>query len=311
MMKAARTFTGMVLVCLGIAGGSHAGSSDPGASPLARTDFGPVPAAAGAAKAALGFVDAFVNPGGATELFYAGQGGAEVIEDVHADLGGPYTQVSFEVYEPTAASTFDAEVWIYDNPFGADNDRIVLAGPFAATGLASGRQLVAIDLAVPVAGGPDLWIGVRFTSPTAGLLINETPTVGTSHDLYAEGGRLYWFGGSPVANFAISLRKGTAVSDVPSREPATNLVRATPNPFNPRTRIEYTVPNDSPVSLTVFNVRGQAVRHLLVTAERPAGVYGEFWNGRDDSGAECVSGVYLLRFQAGPVVATNSVVLVR
>jgi hypothetical protein len=66
-----------------------------------------------------------------------------------------------------------------------------------------------------------------------------------------------------------------------------------PNPFNLETSIEYALPEQGQVRLTVYNVRGQQVR-LLVDENQPAGFKRVLWNGRDDFGHEVGSGVYLI-----------------
>jgi len=73
---------------------------------------------------------------------------------------------------------------------------------------------------------------------------------------------------------------------------------ASPNPFNPCTDIEYTIPEDSDVKLTVYDVRGYKVRSL-VSGKVSAGMYKVNWNGRDDHGRSLASGVYITQLVAG------------
>ncbi len=69
----------------------------------------------------------------------------------------------------------------------------------------------------------------------------------------------------------------------------------TPNPFNPMTSIQFTVPaNAGPVELAVYNVNGQVVRRL-VDGEIEAGPHSVVWNGRDDSGRGVATGIYFAR----------------
>jgi len=76
-----------------------------------------------------------------------------------------------------------------------------------------------------------------------------------------------------------------------------------PNPFNPKTAISYQLSPTgqaaaSRVELAVYNLLGQKVR-TLVQARQPAGRYEVTWDGRDDTGREVGSGVYIYRLRAG------------
>jgi len=73
-----------------------------------------------------------------------------------------------------------------------------------------------------------------------------------------------------------------------------------PNPFNPRTRIDFSLPRPGPVDLKIYDVRGQCVRTLRAGV-MPAGRHQAFWRGEDDRGERVGSGVYLyvLRTEAG------------
>jgi parallel beta-helix repeat protein len=72
-----------------------------------------------------------------------------------------------------------------------------------------------------------------------------------------------------------------------------------PNPFNPKTAIEYVVPEGSgKVRLAVYDLAGRLVR-TLVDGERAAGRQVAVWDGRDDRGRELGSGVYFYRLEIG------------
>jgi len=70
-----------------------------------------------------------------------------------------------------------------------------------------------------------------------------------------------------------------------------------PNPFNPSTSIEFSIPIDSDVTLTIYNLLGQAVTEL-VNEEINSGNYSAVWNGEDQNGTKVSSGVYLYKMQA-------------
>lgn len=83
-----------------------------------------------------------------------------------------------------------------------------------------------------------------------------------------------------------------------------------PNPFNPVTTIEYSVPSRTDVTIEIFNVLGQRVR-TLVNEVKSAGSYRIEWAGTDDVGKSVSTGVYLYRFQAGDVVQTKKMLLIK
>jgi flagellar hook assembly protein FlgD len=59
--------------------------------------------------------------------------------------------------------------------------------------------------------------------------------------------------------------------------------------------IAYSIPpssDDAVATLTIYNVLGQSVR-TLVESRVSCGTYTAIWDGRDASGREVASGVYL------------------
>lgn len=65
-----------------------------------------------------------------------------------------------------------------------------------------------------------------------------------------------------------------------------------PNPFNPNTIIEYDLPEDSHVTLTIFNTLGQVIK-VLHQGEQPSGKYQISWNGTNSSGQFVAAGIYV------------------
>ncbi|MBN2460882.1 MAG: T9SS type A sorting domain-containing protein [Candidatus Cloacimonetes bacterium] len=64
-----------------------------------------------------------------------------------------------------------------------------------------------------------------------------------------------------------------------------------PNPFNPSTMITFSIPEDSKVELSIFNLKGQLVR-TLIDYSMPAGGYSALWNGDNEIGLPVNSGIY-------------------
>jgi flagellar hook assembly protein FlgD len=70
-----------------------------------------------------------------------------------------------------------------------------------------------------------------------------------------------------------------------------------PNPFNPSTTIEFGIQSQSRVTLRIFNVLGQQVAELTDARYEP-GIYKMHWNGKNQSGAQVSSGVYIYQLDA-------------
>jgi hypothetical protein len=71
-----------------------------------------------------------------------------------------------------------------------------------------------------------------------------------------------------------------------------------PNPFNPSTAISYEVPEQSNVSVSIYNIAGVLVRTLSSHSQYAAGKYSRRWNGTNDEGTSVASGIYLVRMSA-------------
>ncbi len=84
-----------------------------------------------------------------------------------------------------------------------------------------------------------------------------------------------------------------------------NLAQNFPNPFNPTTVIEFSLPNLGYVSLVVFNSLGQQVQ-TIIAQEIAAGRYRAQWNA-----VNAASGVYFYQLRAGEFVETKKLMLIR
>ncbi len=103
-----------------------------------------------------------------------------------------------------------------------------------------------------------------------------------------------------VEDYQIVVSSGTDVPEetdsraIPSMF---SLSQNFPNPFNPETTIEYQLPHQAQVTLTIYDIHGQEIR-TLATGIKPAGYHSVTWDGRDTSGRQVATGVYLYRINA-------------
>jgi len=100
-------------------------------------------------------------------------------------------------------------------------------------------------------------------------------------------------------------------SNVPSLvkdEP--RLLPNVPNPFNPSTSINYELPADSHVRLSVYDLSGRLVR-VLTDTPMTAGRHSVRWDGRDVQGQSSASGIYFVRMNAGGKTGLRKITLVQ
>jgi plastocyanin len=93
--------------------------------------------------------------------------------------------------------------------------------------------------------------------------------------------------------------------NLPSVPDRIELSQNYPNPFNAQTVIAYSLPSDSHVKITVYNLLGQSVE-TLVDADESAGDHRVTWNADD-----VPTGVYFYRIDAAEFTATRKMLLAK
>ena len=89
-----------------------------------------------------------------------------------------------------------------------------------------------------------------------------------------------------------------------------SLDQNAPNPFNPDTRIRYSVPKSAQVHLVIYNLLGRKVR-TLVDQVQTAGTYEVIWNGLNVQGQSVSSGIYLYRITSGDFQENKKMTLLK
>lgn len=82
-----------------------------------------------------------------------------------------------------------------------------------------------------------------------------------------------------------------------------------PNPFNPATRISFSLDKPTDVFVSIYNVLGQRIR-VIDDGYREPGYHTVVWDGHDDYGMSCAAGVYLYRLNAGGRTLTSRMLMV-
>ncbi len=111
---------------------------------------------------------------------------------------------------------------------------------------------------------------------------------------------------------AYDLATATGVASSGESVPVSaTLLSNRPNPFNPFTVIDYTLPGRSAVTLRVYDVAGRRVKELVRTEEQAAGTHTVTWDGVDDAGRAAPSGVYFYRLETDGYDETKRMTLIR
>lgn len=118
---------------------------------------------------------------------------------------------------------------------------------------------------------------------------------------------LGWAVGHPSTIYKTTNGGVVTVDETPPGSPDRFTLRQNyPNPFNPATTIQYGLPYNSRVRLTIYNILGQEVK-TLIDESQSARYHSVQWDGTNKKGAPVTSGIYFYRIEAtGPTEAKST-----
>ncbi|MDZ7625186.1 MAG: T9SS type A sorting domain-containing protein [Ignavibacteriaceae bacterium] len=96
-----------------------------------------------------------------------------------------------------------------------------------------------------------------------------------------------------------------SVKEIPGNPQVYSLEQNFPNPFNPSTKIRFSVPEQGLVTLKVFNLLGEEVA-TLINYELTTGTYEA-----DFKGTEISSGIYFYTLTAENFISTKKMILLK
>ncbi len=142
-----------------------------------------------------------------------------------------------------------------------------------------------------LAGTPWIQLGFRLRDEKAsgqGILDGSPLSIGyNTEGIYFDNVGVF---------YVYTIAGAEAIGGVPAGNKVA-IRRAYPNPFNPSTTIEFSVPKQGPAVVRIVDLRGRQVA-TLVDGSMPAGEYRVRWDGRDGSGRDVSSGVYFAMIQS-------------
>jgi len=84
-----------------------------------------------------------------------------------------------------------------------------------------------------------------------------------------------------------------------------------PNPFNPCTTIQFSTPEVTENSeISIYNIKGQRIRELKIENVK-CKINSVVWDGRDSSGKQVSSGVFLYKISTKNETATGKVLMLK
>ena len=89
-----------------------------------------------------------------------------------------------------------------------------------------------------------------------------------------------------------------------------SLYQNFPNPFNPQTTIQFSIPNQSNVALEIYDIAGKKVK-TLINERLDTGFYTINWDGKNEYGENVSSGIYFYILKAGNFKETRKMLLNR
>ena len=210
----------------------------------------------------------------------------------------------------------------FDFTIQKDNGGIpgdVIAGPYRVFD-STPAQVGTVIKNVPGIDPPeitqgDFWVVINWLEATPGA-----PGIGADTDAPIDNRSMYYLTSSGWVSIpGIDIMVTAYVSDQPVGVEGENngdlpltfdLKQNYPNPFNPTTIITYQIPQSELVSLEIYNALGEKIR-TLVNQVQETGYYQIEWDGKNNSGNQLSSGIYLYRITSGNYVKVMKMVLLR
>ncbi|MCF7824553.1 MAG: T9SS type A sorting domain-containing protein [Candidatus Marinimicrobia bacterium] len=166
-----------------------------------------------------------------------------------------------------------------------------------------------ITVSAAITGGTKLTIEEGGNS-TIVMIWNSTGintaslTVGSSWSFTGVGSQ-YSTDFQLLVGYEDDIKTATSVDHVSMNPHDFSLAPAFPNPFNPSTKLSWSLPEQNAFTIKAFNLQGREVA-IIAAGNLPAGQYTSEWNASNLS-----SGLYIIQLQAGEHQAMQKVLLVK
>jgi len=111
-------------------------------------------------------------------------------------------------------------------------------------------------------------------------------------------------------NVIVSIKKSDNATFIDNQKER-HVIKSYPNPFNTRTRIDFTVLRRANINLSVYNMSGQLIK-VLVNENKNTGDYNVYWDATDSEGGNVENGMYLYKYNVnGNIVDSHRMVYIK
>ncbi len=158
----------------------------------------------------------------------------------------------------------------------------------------------------------DLFIAISLNKKVS----NDSPEFMATPFSTAHNGRAWYCWADPRAN-GINIYANNTIylaTDIDDNEPniptGFELIQNYPNPFNPSTEISFRLPENSFVTISVFNMLGQHVK-TLVESDLNAGLHTVTWDATNQYNNRVASGIYCYKMETEKFAEMKKMMLLK
>lgn len=120
----------------------------------------------------------------------------------------------------------------------------------------------------------------------------------------------------PIGKTSVQRKNSAATDDNNKPSPSQSAPRQLqlnqnyPNPFNGEATISYELQKKSPIRVLIYSTQGTQIRSL-VNSVQTAGHHEILWDGNNDQGQKCSSGIYVCHIECDGEAVSNKMAFVR
>lgn len=205
-------------------------------------------------------------------------------------------------YDGPGGGWWDVATCIQEGPDGSGTVIVGGLSDGSSTGTSWDITTVAYDATL----GEELWVH-RWDGPAGTSDEGRALAVTALGDVFVTGYGYDEYSGKDMVTLRLDVAGASPVAELPR---AGSVVRAWPNPFNPRVNFQFDLPQTADVRLTIFDLRGRQVA-VLLDQRLEAGGHEAYWDGRGSNGRVAASGVYMAILEDGRERISRKIVLAK